>query len=214
MPVHLGSSCTSPTELNQDPGDWCIHVEAAVKILEQERARNSQGETTCVAVSSSTVVDPRPTDIIAKRLVFTSPTSEGNKGAPSDAVVNECVPLVVIDDADLSSEDNPSTPSSPRTPRSHGSPPTGTSSPLGSSTSSSSCRKRRRRSLAEISSEVAEMALRAAGKVQASRNGVGKMINEDAAEEGRGDRIESQTPDSKGVGETPASFQALLRRYL
>ncbi|EER16183.1 hypothetical protein Pmar_PMAR003646 [Perkinsus marinus ATCC 50983] len=56
------SSCTSPTELNQDPGDWCIHVEAAVKILEQERARNSQGETTCVAVSSSTVVDPRPTD--------------------------------------------------------------------------------------------------------------------------------------------------------
>ncbi|KAF4665749.1 hypothetical protein FOZ61_010556 [Perkinsus olseni] len=222
------SACSGPTESHRGPRDQCVHVRAAIALLNGKHGRDQQGQTVADMPRpvSSLVGDAngaskqrhtsrstaRPTDNIARRLVFTGP-SEESKEAISHNVLEpkRSVPLVVIDDAEPLGPKDSAAAASSIVFDGRRSEAAGTSPPREGS--SSSCRKRCHRSIAEISAEVSKMALKAAAaaKVRANRRRVGDVRNDD---EGADRRPNSQSPGGGSVRETPESFRALLRQYL
>ncbi|KAF4696343.1 hypothetical protein FOZ63_013284, partial [Perkinsus olseni] len=227
------SACSGPTESHRGPRDQCVHVRAAIALLNEKHGRDQQGQVVADMPRPvpSIVGDAHgerrhtlrstamPTDNIARRLVFTGPSQESKEAIPHDVLdPKSSVPLVVIDDAALVVIDDAEPPGPKDSPTAapsivldgHRSEAPGTFPPRESS--SSSCRKRRHRSIAEISAEVSKMALKAAAaaKVRANRRRVSDVRNDD---EGADRRPNSLSPGGSARG-TPESFRALLRQYL
>ncbi|KAF4693272.1 hypothetical protein FOZ60_011496 [Perkinsus olseni] len=109
------SACSAPTESHRGPRDQCVHVRAAIALLNEKHGRDQQGQVVADMPRPvpSIVGDAhgerrhtlrstaRPTDNIARRLVFTGPSQESKEAIPDNVLdPKRSVPLVVIDDAE------------------------------------------------------------------------------------------------------------------
>ncbi|KAF4709917.1 hypothetical protein FOZ62_025749 [Perkinsus olseni] len=224
--MSICSACSGLTESHRGPRDQCAHVRAAIALLNEKHGRDQQGQAVADMPRpvSSIVGDAhgerrhtlrstaRPTDNIARRLVFTGPSEESKEAIPDNVLdPKRSVPLVVIDDAEPPGPKDSPTSTSSIVLDGHRSEAAGTSPPR--EDSSSSCRKRRHRSITEISAEVSKMALKAAAKARTNRRRVGDA-RDDNAEVDADDLVSSQSPGGGSARATPESFRALLRHYL
>ncbi|KAF4698724.1 hypothetical protein FOZ63_005829, partial [Perkinsus olseni] len=182
------SACSGPMESHRGPRDQCVHVRAAMALLNERHGRDQQGPVVADMprpvlsivgdahgaskqrhTSRSTA---RPTDNIARRLVFTGPSQKSKEAIPDNVLApKRSVPLVVIDDAEPPGPRDVPTAASSIVLDGRRSEAAGTSPPR--EVSSSSCRKRRHRSITEISAEMSKMALKAAAKARTNRRRVG-----------------------------------------